>query len=56
MLETILENQLIILMALRENIDKEWLEEEIGKRLLATIDKLDEPPLITKGTRKFKER
>ena len=54
MIETILENQLIILMALRKNTDEEWLDSEIEKRLEATIEKLDEPPLITKGTRKSK--
>jgi hypothetical protein len=54
MLKTILENQLIILMALRQNIDKDWLEQEVEKRLEATIEKLDEPPLVTKGKRKSK--
>jgi hypothetical protein len=54
MLETILENQLIILMALRKNTDEEWLDSEIEKRLEATIEKLNEPPLVIKGKRKSK--
>ncbi len=41
-------------MALRKNTDESWLDSEIEKRLEATIEKLDEPPLVVKGKRKFK--
>ena len=52
MLETILENQLIILMALRKDINADWIESEIEKRIETTIEKLHEPPLVTKRERK----
>ena len=42
------------IMALRKNTDESWLDSEIEKRLEATIEKLDEPPLVVKGKRKSK--
>ena len=49
MLRTILENQRVILEALRDGTDTEWITSEICKRIEATseeLSKLNKPAVI----------